>query len=599
MNDSLCGILCLNKPTGFTSFDAVAKLRGILKQKRIGHTGTLDPMAEGVLPMLIGRASLACDILPDTDKSYKAGFKLGITTDTQDISGKVTEKREYSPISHERIVSAIEGFKGEILQVPPMYSAVSVNGKRLYELARQNIAVDRPPRRVRVSFIDVTSYDSETGEGTLEISCSKGTYIRTIINDLGEALGTGAVMTSLVRTKACGFSIKDCVTFEELENSVDPSGYIIPVETLFKKLPAVYLTPDEERLYRCGIRLDTKRTDCSAPKGRAGVYGGNFIGTAQISADKGGVIIPEKTFVLAPSLSYKGGYAVALGVFDGVHAGHRRVIECAVEIARELELQPAVFTFISETMHGGGKELSDTCLTDEDEKKARLLSCGVKYIYTPPFDELKNLSAEEFVKRLLKNRMKAGAVICGEDFRCGRDAACDCEQLGRLCAEYGIAFRSVKPVTDKNGNKISSGKIRELVKNGEVSEAAELMGEYYSFTSRILGGNRLGRTLGFPTINQKIPGCMILPKYGVYAARVTVGGKTYNGLANIGVKPTVSDKGEVLCETYIFGFDGDVYGCAVRTSLTDFIRSERKFSSEQELKAQVLSDIADAKSKLS
>lgn len=216
----LNGIICVNKPEGFTSFDVIAKLRGILKMKKLGHSGTLDPMATGVLPVFAGSATKAISILPDTDKSYLAGFKLGIVTDTEDITGKILKECPVS-VSKEEIEKNAEAFQGNISQTPPMYSAVSVGGKRLYDLARKGIEVDRPSREITVSKFNICDFNEETGEGHIDITCSKGTYVRTLINDMGQKLGCGAVMTSLVRTKANGFSLDDCFTLEEIEKLRD------------------------------------------------------------------------------------------------------------------------------------------------------------------------------------------------------------------------------------------------------------------------------------------------------------------------------------------------------------------------------------------
>ncbi|MGN0696061.1 MAG: tRNA pseudouridine(55) synthase TruB [Oscillospiraceae bacterium] len=603
----LNGIICMYKPKGFTSFDVIAKLRGILKMKRLGHGGTLDPMAEGVLPVFVGRAAMACDMLPDHDKVYEGGFKLGLSTDTQDITGTVTEERGYSRISREEIGSALENFRGDIMQIPPMYSAVSVDGKRLYELARQNITVERSPRPITVYSLELTEYDEEKGEGKLIISCSKGTYIRTLISDIGELLGTGAVMTSLVRTRACEFDMSDCTTFEQLQAEADRNGdltrFLLPIDKVFGYLPSVYLTPGEERLYRNGIQLETKRICCRHESGRVRVCGSDgFIGTAEITAGRENgarILKSEKTFVLPKKdMNYKGGYAVALGIFDGVHRGHRSVIGETVRLAEELDLKAAVFTFRTDSVSEGGKVLRRSCLMSEEEKEFRIRDIGAEYIFSPPFSELKDMSAEDFVRIVLRNRMGAKAVVCGEDFRCGRGASCDAVQLYELCRKYGITLKTVPPVPDENGEKISSGRIRKLIAEGDISEAARLMGTGYVFRSKVINGRRLGRTLGFPTINQHIPRYMQLPRFGVYAARVEISGRSYDGLANVGVKPTVTDSGDILCETYIFDFDEDIYGLDVRTELLKFIREERKFSSKQELKAQVLSDIDKIKQEL-
>ena len=282
------GIICVNKPIGFTSFDVIAKMRGILKMKKLGHAGTLDPMAEGVLPVFAGNATKACDMLPDHDKVYRAGFKLGVSTDTQDISGRVLSENDKA-VSFEELCRAAESFKGDIMQIPPMYSAVSVNGKRLYELARQGKTVERSPRPVTVYSLEIAEYNEETRSGEMTVSCSKGTYIRTLINDIGDSVGCGGIMTSLLRTAACGFTLDDCVTLDELQQTAADGGdfnkYFMPVSAVFDYLPKIKLNSVQEKMYRNGIRLDVNRLNIEdTAQDRFAVYGsgGDFIGTASV-----------------------------------------------------------------------------------------------------------------------------------------------------------------------------------------------------------------------------------------------------------------------------------------------------------------------------
>ena len=282
---ALCGVLPVYKPKGWTSFDVVAKLRGILKMKKLGHAGTLDPMAEGVLPVLVGKAAKACDILPDTVKGYEAGFRLGLTTDTQDITGTVLSEKA-PEVGIAELTKACEAFTGDIMQLPPMYSAVKVGGKRLYELARQGKEIDREPRPRRVEFIEIIRYDAQTGEGVLAAEVSRGTYIRTLINDIGESLGCGAVMTELKRTKACGFLAEDCFTLEEIAAAASEDRVrelIAPVEDLFEDLPDVALSEHFERLYKNGVKLRSEQI--AAPEGQFRVFGhdGRFIGIARVN----------------------------------------------------------------------------------------------------------------------------------------------------------------------------------------------------------------------------------------------------------------------------------------------------------------------------
>lgn len=278
------GIICVNKPSGFTSFDVVAKLRGILKMKRLGHSGTLDPMATGVLPVFAGSAAKAISIIPVGDKKYTAGFRLGLTTDTQDITGKIISESEFD-VSPEQVKSAAEKLTGEIKQIPPMFSAVSVGGKRLYELARQGIEIEREARDITVYSIDILSFDEKTGQGKLSIFCSKGTYVRTIIHDMGVVLGCGAVMTSLVRTGSNGFSIEDCYTLEQLEALRDEEkleSAVIPVERLFSSLPSIILDKRKTALYKNGVKLRFDQLDGISEDKFYKVYGDDgFIGTAK------------------------------------------------------------------------------------------------------------------------------------------------------------------------------------------------------------------------------------------------------------------------------------------------------------------------------
>lgn len=278
------GIICVNKPAGFTSFDVVAKLRGILKMKRLGHSGTLDPMATGVLPVFAGSAAKAISIIPVGDKKYTAGFRLGLTTDTQDITGKIISESEFD-VSPEQVKSAAEKLTGEIKQIPPMFSAVSVGGKRLYELARQGIEIEREARDITVYSIDILSFDEKTGQGKLSIFCSKGTYVRTIIHDMGVILGCGAVMTSLVRTSSNGFSIEDCYTLEQLDALRDEKkleSAVIPVERLFSSLPSIILDKRKTALYKNGVKLRFDQLDGISEEKFYKVYGDDgFIGTAK------------------------------------------------------------------------------------------------------------------------------------------------------------------------------------------------------------------------------------------------------------------------------------------------------------------------------
>ena len=244
------GVVNIKKEKGYTSHDVVAKLRGIVGQKKIGHTGTLDPDATGVLPVCLGKATKLCDMLTDKSKTYETVLLLGKTTDTQDISGEVLSERTFSHIDNDAALQCIGEFVGDYLQVPPMYSALKVNGKKLYELARQGIEVERKARPVVIHEINVLEMDLPRIR--MEVHCSKGTYIRTLCNDIGEKLGCGACMEELIRTKVSRFELKDSITLKEsyymaeiksikrILNSADNGNMIICMICLQSNVPITY-----------------------------------------------------------------------------------------------------------------------------------------------------------------------------------------------------------------------------------------------------------------------------------------------------------------------------------------------------------------------
>lgn len=280
------GIICVNKPADFTSFDVVAKLRGIMGIRRLGHGGTLDPMATGVLPVFVGTATKACDIMPDNTKSYRAGFQLGTVTDTQDITGKITAASDKF-VAASKIAEVIPEFTGKIMQLPPMYSAVQINGRRLYDLARKGIEVERTPREIEVFSLNIISYDEKSRCGEMEINCGKGTYIRTIINDIGEKLGCGGIMTSLVRTSSGGFKLNECHTFDEIQQARDEGRLhelMLPTDRIFSAFPKLRLNEVQTRMYKNGVKLDLDRIrGIKSDSVRYSVYGadGIFAGVAE------------------------------------------------------------------------------------------------------------------------------------------------------------------------------------------------------------------------------------------------------------------------------------------------------------------------------
>lgn len=286
------GIIIIDKPAGWTSHDVVGKLRGLLHERRIGHGGTLDPMATGVLPVFVGRATRAVEFCENYEKEYIAGLKLGITTDTQDITGNILKKTA-ADVSKEALLEVLEQFKGEQEQIPPMYSAVKVGGKKLYELARKGKEIERKPRKIEIKKLELIEA-REDGEFLLDIICSKGTYIRTLCSDIGDALGCGGVMSSLRRVRAGAFELESAISMEYVGKMVQEGRaeeMMLPVDRLFVKYPETSVEkPEEEKAVLNGGGYKTSLSD-----GTYRVYGkdGSFLMLGQC---QGGIMETIKSF---------------------------------------------------------------------------------------------------------------------------------------------------------------------------------------------------------------------------------------------------------------------------------------------------------------
>ena len=254
-----CGILIVNKPIGLTSHDVVGRVRRLFGTRRVGHTGTLDPLAEGVLVVLIGRAAKAAEYLVCDEKCYRATMRLGLTSDTEDITGTLVPSESPIPVQ-EQVLANCRNFVGQIQQIPPMYSALKVDGQKLYDLARRGITVERQARPITIHALTATPTDTPT-DYLLDVTCSAGTYIRTLCADIGASLGCGAVMATLQRTAAGGFSLDSAHTLEELEamNADERLACLLPTEHLFATLPAARLPAFYERLFRSGCEIYQKK----------------------------------------------------------------------------------------------------------------------------------------------------------------------------------------------------------------------------------------------------------------------------------------------------------------------------------------------------
>ncbi len=281
------GIVIVDKPAGWTSQDVTARLRRVFSTRRIGHGGTLDPMATGVLPVFVGRATRAVEFFEHAEKCYEARMLPGFTTDTEDVTGTMLSHREVS-LTREQVEAVLPAFRGEIFQVPPMYSALKVDGRKLYELARKGQEVERQPRKITIFQLDFLGFEDDLI--CLRIRCSKGTYIRTLCKDIGEALGCGGCMESLRRISAGSYTVEEAVPLQELLETESPEDYLRPVDTMFAQYPAITLTENQEKRCRSGNHFSHK---ASPGIYRAYSRSGEFLMLAKV---EDGVMSTVKSF---------------------------------------------------------------------------------------------------------------------------------------------------------------------------------------------------------------------------------------------------------------------------------------------------------------
>ena len=272
------GIVIIDKPQDWTSQDVTARLRRVFNTRRIGHGGTLDPMATGVLPVFVGRATRGVEFFEHAEKIYEATIRLGLTTDTEDVTGTVLEEREVR-ISEEEFLGILDNFRGKIQQIPPMYSALKVNGQKLCDLARKGKEVERQPREIEIFELTCLAFSGNTAR--LRVHCSKGTYIRTLCKDIGQALGCGGCMEALRRVRAGEYGIESAVPLAELLESAEPEKYLRTVDTMFTQYPAVTLTVNQEKRCRNGNAFSVTLTDGTY---RAYGQGGEFLMLAKVES---------------------------------------------------------------------------------------------------------------------------------------------------------------------------------------------------------------------------------------------------------------------------------------------------------------------------
>lgn len=598
------GVILVDKPQGKTSHDVIYALRKMTGIKRIGHAGTLDPMATGLLVVLIGTATRLSDILSSRDKQYEATITFGSTTDTDDAEGNTLEQR---PVPQELFdadfaQSFLAGLVGKQDQLPPKFSALKVEGKRAYDLARKGASFALKLREIEVLSAELCDTNEHNKTWTIRVHVSKGTYIRAIARDIGESLGCGAHLSGLRRiaTHHDVFRIENAHTLEELKELCDEQAGIsqafVPLNALgLSQEPSLYCR-DEDVL--CGRYQFLVDAEDALPADRPDIalwsFDERLLSLGSYKTEDGARKLRDGAFLyrIRPSLVFPGGIlgpnigdsVVTLGVFDGVHRGHQALLQATVRKARELNLPSVACTFDPSPKQHFGKQSVQDQLCSLEKRIAYIKKQGIDYVFILPFtDEFSRLSGEEFLETLARSRCVPRALILGKDFHFGHRGLSTAETIAPYAHEHNISVETFELIEEQQ-QRISSTSVRAALLAGDIAHACELLGHEYAIDGFVVRGEGIGHTLGAPTANIT-PSQEIVVGEGVYAAHVAIGSDSYNAALFIGTPRDESQKRTV--EVSLYDFEGDLYGATVRVTPLKKVDDVSRYNSFEELKTGV------------
>lgn len=607
----LSGLLPIDKPAGMTSHDVVSRVRRIVGMKRVGHAGTLDPFATGVLIVAVGRATRVLPYLQHGDKQYVAHVVFGAQSDTADVDGTATPHDGIDDWpALEAVQAAVAAWVGDVDQRAPAYSAISVGGVRLYKLAREGIEVEAPVRRVRIDAIEVVAYAPP--DLWLRVESGSGVYIRSLASDLGADLGVSAYCHALTRTHVGPFSQADCWTLDELAaqdvRDLWPSIGLHP-DAALGHLPAAVLGEVDCRAWYHGQTIDLSAG--AHATGVLRVYGsaGDFLGVGKLT-DAGALapslVLPavdwdtEESAVSDATVqaAEPTRQVVTIGNFDGVHRGHASLLAAVVAEARQRNLPSVALTFEPHPLRVLRPASAPLRLTTPDERERLLHAHGINHVQVLAFDaDLAHLSADAFLDRLVAD-VRPAAILVGEGFRFGHQRQGDTSTMQAHGEQHGYDT-IVVPLLGDGTERRSSSAVRSAVLRGDVATAATILGRRFRVTGQVEHGEARGRDLGFPTANLAIPSEMCVPGDGIYAAFARVVGidRALSAMVYIGSRPTF-DGGERIVEVNILDFSGDIYTRTLEIEFVAWIRGDRAFASAEALIERMQQDDTDTRAVL-
>jgi tRNA pseudouridine55 synthase len=613
------GVLNIDKPAGWTSHDVVARIRRLAGERRVGHAGTLDPMATGVLVVCLGAATRLVEYLADLDKSYRATIRFGAVTDTWDAEGEVIATADTADLTLAAAESALAAFRGTIEQTPPMYSALKRDGRPLYELARQGVTVEREARLVEISRLEIISWAPP--DLVVDITCSKGTYVRAIAHDLGAALGVGAHLAALARTRVGSFTLDSAVPPEAI-TSGDAGALLAalrPAAAAVGHLPAVTLTPDEAALVRQGRTVDL------SPAALPPAVPADPPETLRLAAlDEGGDLVavllpvcseaapggptrsclpprdgdpcPWKSATHLPLDHAVGETVLTIGTFDGVHRGHQHLLRQVAARARQTGRTSAAISFHPHPRAVLRPESSPTYLSLPAERAALVEALGIDLFVVLPFTT--NWPSARPAISCSGCAPISTCVNCGWALTLPWPAAARamCPACANWPASAATTCRSCHPCRMRAAPSAA-------VASAPCSWRARWPRPPTSWAPlrRLWRGH--SRLCPRPqprlrTANVAPPAERLLPPDGVYAVWAEVDGRRLPGVANVGIRPSF-DAGRRLIETHLLDYDGDLYGHDMTVAFAHYLRPELRFEQPAALVAQVQADMAAARRLLS
>lgn len=560
----LDGLLLVDKPRDWTSHDVVHFVRGRYRLAKVGHGGTLDPMATGLLVLLLGKGTKQSEAVMRGRKTYQGTLTLGVTTHSQDAEGDIAETRPVpEDLTRQSLEALLPRFTGDIEQIPPMVSALKKDGKPLYKLAREGKEVHRDPRPVTIHSFEITAL--RLPEVDIRVECSKGTYIRTLAHDLGQALGCGAHLSDLRRTASGDFRVSEALPVESLRDLdlEEMKSHLLPVDSANSHSSSVTghssNVPDGVNPNKAHPGTSTNlNVRCSMFDVRRSLYE---------SYDS----LPQAPLVLA------------IGAFDGLHLGHEHVIQTARKLAASHQARTGIMRFHPHPSRVLYPDKAPALLCSEDQIPGLLNRQQVDLHLRLPFDAtLASQTAETFLRDLFDSIPQLKGIVVGPNWRFGHRGRGDVTMLRQYAAPRGVDVE-IAAGAQWQGALISSTRIREALRRGDLASATHMLDRHYTLRGTVGHGKKYGRALGFPTANFP-PRKVLLPPPGVYAMHVHVEGRQYAGAGYITHEPP-------LVEVHLLDYHGDLYGKELEVELVSYQRPATPISDPRTLRDRIAADV--------